>query len=370
MSMSRSPARNSHGEIDPTLATASTLVTGLQGIVVNSEGDGTRRTQRFDTYDQTLTLHPAAGGKLDIDEAGAATGWKSAQDMPDGRAMALGAKRLAGSVHIVGLDRSQAATLGPVLGALASAPTPDRNERLRELVVALHGLVSSLRFDETVDDMQVAIAGQGSATIDHLHLGFDGAAPAGNVETHVSLGLDGLAVPTLAPASASLAPKHVTLGVSVAGVSAEALNNLAIAALAPGADARVLAPQIAALFADPGQTGGPRVGIDNLGFDVGPAQVDAHGSVVALSETDVRGTARITVTGFDALADRMRADPQLQGIAPFMILARGMSRSQGSALVWDIVFTPNGITVNGVDPRTLLMQPKRARPSPRPGQQP
>jgi hypothetical protein len=83
---------------------------------------------------------------------------------------------------------------------------------------------------------------------------------------------------------------------------------------------------------------------------------------VAISKNDVRGTARITVTGFDARTDRIGEDPQLQQALPFLILARGLARNEGNALIWDIVFTPIGLTVNGVDPRSLLQQPKRQKP--------
>jgi hypothetical protein len=355
--------QDSQGDIDPTLATPSTLVLRLRGIAVDTDTLGRQRSQRFDLYNQTLTLRTTGGGKLDIDEDGAAEGWKSAQELANGRAMAVGARRIAGSVQITGVDGSQAATLGPILSALLQAPTPERNERLRALVVALHGLLDTVKFDETIEGMQIAVAGQGNADIDRLHLGFDSAAPGGNLVTNLSLGLDGLAL----PAASSLAPKHVKLGVSLAGVSAEALNNLALAALAPGASSTTLAPQIDALFADPGKTGGPRVGIDTLGFDLGPAQIEGHGSIVAISQSDVRGTARIAVTGFDALTDRIQEDPDLQQALPFLILARGLARNEGNALIWDIVFTPKGLTVNGVDPRTLLQQPKSPRP---PRQQP
>jgi hypothetical protein len=352
-------SQESHGQIDPTMATASTVVMGLRGVATDSTAGGRVQSQRFDSVDQTLTLQPVAGNKLDIDETGTAQGWKSAQEMPNGRAVATGARKISGSAHVTGLDRSQAATLGPVLSALAAAPAPERNEKLRALVVALHGLFTAVKFDEAIEGMQIAVAGQGTAQIDRVHLSFDSATPEGNLATSLSVGLDGLALPEMAPSAASLAPKHVQLGISLAGVSAEALNNLALAALAPGANKTTLAPQVDALFADPGKTGGPRVGIDTLGFDLGPAQIEGHGSVVAISQSDVRGTARIAVTGFDALTDRIREDPGLQQALPFLILARGMARSEGPTLIWDIVFTPTGLTVNGVDPRTLLMQPKR-----------
>jgi hypothetical protein len=358
--------QDSHATIDPAMASDSILTLNLNGVALDGDRAGRPQTQRFDSVHQTLALHPAAAGKLDIDEASEATGWKSAQELPDGRAMAIGAQQMTGSVRVLGLDRSQAATLGPVLGALAAAPTPERNERLRALVVALHGLLTSLTFDETIRNMQVAIAGQGNATIERVHLGFDTAAPKGIAETSLAASLDGLALPRLSPMAGALAPRHVKLGLSLAGVSTEALNDLALAALAPGASPHTLAPQIDALFADPGRTGGPRLGIDTLGFDLGPAQIEGHGSIVAVSQTDMRGTARVTMTGFDALTDRIREDPEMQQILPFLILARGMARSEGSALVWDIVFTPSGLTVNGVDPRSLLQQPKRPRPRQQP----
>jgi hypothetical protein len=280
--------------------------------------------------------------------------------------MGIAARHMAGSVRIVGLDRAQAATLGPVLGALASAPTPERDERLRALVVALHGLFASFRFDETIDHMQVAIAGRGTAEIERVHLGFDSAAPQGNLGASVAVGLDGLAFPDISAQAATLAPRHVKLGVSVAGVSSAALNDLALAALVPGANARTLAPQIDALFANPGQTGAPRLGIDTLGFDLGPAQIEGHGSVIAVSQNDLRGTARITMTGFDALADQIRGDPQLQQVLPFLIIARGLARNEGAALVWDIVFTPEGLTVNGVDPAAMLGGGKHGKPRQQP----
>jgi hypothetical protein len=360
--------QDSHGVIDPTMATTSTVVTGLRGIALDTDGDGQHRTQRFDTYDQTLKVQPNAAGKVDIDEDGSAEGWKSAQELPDGRAMAVGAAKLSGTVRIVGLDRAQAATLGPVLSALSSATTPERNDRLRALVLAMHGLLSSVKFDETIEGMQVAVAGQGNAAIDKLHVGFESATPDGNLATSLSLGVDGLVVPPITPSAAALAPKHVKLGVSLAGVSVDGLNKLALAALAPDADAGTLSPQIDAMFADPGHTGGPRVGIDTLAFDLGPAQFDGHGSVVAISQSDVRGTARVSVTGLDALMAKMQDDPQLQSVLPFVFLAKGMARTEGSALIWDIVFTPTGLTVNGIDPRTMLggQQPKRGKPPTKP----
>jgi hypothetical protein len=356
--------QNSHATIDPAMTGDSSMVVNLNGVALDGDRDGRKQTQRFDTFHQVLTLRPVAAGKLDLDEDSDAIGWKSAQELPNGRAMAIGAEQMTGSVRIVGLDRSQAATLGPVLGALASAPTPERNERLRALVVALHGLMTSLKFDETIQNMQIAVAGQGSATIDRVHLGFDTAAPKGVAQTSLAASLDGVAVPGMAPTAGALAPRHVKLGLSLGGVSTEALSDLALAALTPGANPRTLAPQIGALFADPGKTGGPRFGIDTLGFDLGPAQIEGHGSIVAVSQNDMRATARVTVTGFDALADRIREDPQLQQILPFLILARGMARSEGSALIWDIVFTPSGLTVNGVNPGNLLAQPKRPKQRP------
>jgi hypothetical protein len=355
--------QDSHGVLDPTFATPSTLELGLVGVGLDSEDAARPQRQRFGLLNQTLVLRPAADGKLDIDQDSTVDGWESAQAMPDGHAVAVAAGRLAGSVRIVGLDRAQAATMGPVLSALAAAPTPERNERLRALVVALHGLLTSVRFGETIEHMRIAVAGQGTAEIGQVHLGFDSAAPQGNVAARVAVGLDGLALPDIPPGAATLAPKHVELSVSVAGLASEALNNLALAALAPGADAQTLAPQIDALFANPGQTGGPRLGIDTLGFDLGPAQIEGHGSVVAVSQSDVRGTARITMTGFDALADQIRTDPALQQALPFLILARGLARSEGQTLIWDIVFAPGGVTVNGVDP-TTLMQGQKHRQKP------
>jgi len=353
--------QDSHAVLDPSMATPSSLDAMLRGIVIDGEADGARQSQRMDVYATKITVRPAAAQKVDAEAQATIEGWRSAQQMPDGTALAMGAKRLTGTASLTGLDRSHADALRTALVALANAPTPERKDRMAAAVAASRGLLDTLQVQETIEGLQVAVAGRGNVEIDRLQIGWNGAAPDGALSTGLTVGLDGLAIPDLPATTSGLAPRHVALGLSLAGVPTGALDNLILAALAPGADTHSISPQIDALFADAGKTGGPKLGIDALDFDVGPAQVKGHGSVIALSPTDLRGTARVTVTGFDALADRMRDDPQLQQALPFMIVARGLARTEGGTLVWDIVFTPDGVTVNGVDPRTLA-QPRPHRP--------
>jgi hypothetical protein len=347
-------SQDSRAQVDPTLATPSTLISALHGIAVEGETGGSRQTQRIDDYASTVVVQPLAENRMTIGASGDATGWRLAQDTPMGGALAVGARRLSGTATLAGMDRARAASLGAAIGTLAGAPTPRRDAALRAVVLALHGAMDEARFDETIEGIQIALTGLGDATMDKMRLGWDSAVPDGTLTSRVTLGVDGLSLPGLPQAAAELAPHHLVVGVSVSGLATGALETLALAALTPGATVARLSPQIDALLADPGRTGGPTLTVDTLAFDSGPARLQAHGSVVALSQTDLRGTARIAITGFDALADKVRGDPGLRSAFAFMVLARGLARAEGPTLIWDVVFTPNGLTVNGVDPRVLL----------------
>jgi hypothetical protein len=164
----------------------------------------------------------------------------------------------------------------------------------------------------------------------------------------------GVAVAGLAPGLAAMLPKHLDLRLSLTGLPASEMQDLAVAALAPRANAETLSPRLDALFNRSDANGPPMAAIDALRFDLGPARFDAQGSLTARSAQDVRGAAHIAVFGFDALFDRLRADPETAQGLILLFIARAAGRQDGDTTVWDIAITPDALTINGIDPRKLL----------------
>ncbi len=112
--------------------------------------------------------------------------------------------------------------------------------------------------------------------------------------------------------------------------------------------------------------GSVTVGLEALSFMIGPAQFQGAGSLLMISQTETEGQARLTASGFDALMDAVRGNPDLQQALPVLVLARGLARTDGDRLVWDLASTRAGdITLNGVDVSALMGAANHGRNPPR-----
>ncbi|MBS0562312.1 MAG: hypothetical protein JSR21_19875 [Proteobacteria bacterium] len=347
--------QSAHAVIDPTLATPSTFFAAMRGVTADTAGDGIVRHDRLEAVSISARLQPATDGRLDASWTTDIDGMRYEIVPADGPRTTGATGHQTGTLRISDMDRSQAAALLGAVGALANAPTPDRDARLQAVVRAVLGLGARLSAEETAQDVRV---GTPSATIavGALHATLDGSTPDGDIAAHIVAGVDGLAVGGLSPGLDAIMPKHVDLGLSLTGLRAAAVEDLAVAALAPGTSPRTLAPQIDALFSAsaPASAGPPTARIDALRLDLGPARLDGHGTLVAHSSQDLRGRARIALAGFDALAERLGADPDLAQGVILLALARSVARQEDGQMVWDIAFSPEALTINGVDPRKLL----------------
>ncbi|HSU04888.1 MAG TPA: hypothetical protein VLI93_04890 [Acetobacteraceae bacterium] len=346
--------------IDPSLGSASSFKFDADGIDLTADSPTQHQQQHMDSYRASGTLGPGSAGKLELNEETTAEGWRAAARSDTGPAIAFGAERAHALATINGLDRDR---VGPALAALAAVITawppvsgatdqlpPATRTALRTLVQGLPGIMAAARLEETIDRLQVEISGTGAATAAKLRIGMGGEAPGGMLRAWFDIGFDGLAVIGMPPSAAMLMPQHVTLRPSIAGVPTEALTRLALAATNEGADAQRLESEIAALFAQ----GSVTVGLEALAFTLGPAHFDGAGSVLVVSEDEVEGQARLSATGFDALTEAVRGKTELQQALPILVLARGLARTDGDRLVWDIAATrAGGITLNGIDLSSL-----------------
>ena len=143
---------------------------------------------------------------------------------------------------------------------------------MRRLVDSLQDLLTAVSVEETLDGVQVEIAGMGGLSMKHFLFGFGGEAPDGRLHAWLDIGLDELASPSLPPKIATFLPHHVEIRPSLSGVLTADLHKLALDATEEGADVDSLAPDIAAIFSH----GGIKLGIETLSFDLGPAKVAGH----------------------------------------------------------------------------------------------
>jgi hypothetical protein len=91
------------------------------------------------------------------------------------------------------------------------------------------------------------------------------------------------------------------------------------------------------------------VALDGVELDVGPAHLSGTGRVLTDAAGAPRGEATVTMTGYDALVDRLRAVPEAApALAPLVVL-RGLAKQDGDALRWVVAGNANSLTVNGLD---------------------
>jgi hypothetical protein len=371
--------QDSHAVIDPAIAGPSTLHLDLGDLAIATDSARQHQEQRIGRYDFETGLSPARDGRLDAAAEATVEGWETAARMADGAAIAIGAQKMHALGRVDGVNRDKAAWLVSAMNGFLRALPPDVVEKhgkgdlpaparaqLRALIGALPDLLSAVRLEETVDGLQIEVAGMGGLALQHAVLGFGGEAPDGNLHAWFEIALDGLRTPSLPPKMTAYLPHHIALRPSIAGVRTADLAKLALDATEADAGDDTLGPDIAAIFAH----GGVDFGVETLSFDLGPAKVEGVGKLVVLSPDSWHGEARLFATGLDELTAQVRKDPELKQALPVLIMLRGLAKPDGDRLVWDIASEGMTVTVNGIDLSALADSKPKAKPANPPQGQP
>ena len=362
-------SQDSRAVIDPAFAAASTLDLQLNDLSILSESAGQRQEQKIGHYAVSGSLTPAANGRLDLEVHGTMQGWASAGHAEGGAAVLFTADALRAGARIDGIDRDRtsgliAAAIGLVMALPADVAVKGKDAelseaarlQLRKLVEATNDLASAVHLTEEVDGLTVDIAGTSRLSLKHAALGISGESKDGRLHAWLDLGLDGIATPTLPPEMAAYLPQHVALRPSLYGVATADLRAIVLDATGDKKDDRI-AKDMAAIYAH----GGVGVGLDSLAFDVGPAKLAAAAQLTATAPNAFRGQAHLTCKGLDELIDQVRDKPELQQALPTMIMLRGLARTDGDHLVWDVAVRDGSFIVNGTD-LSQLMGKKPAQP--------
>lgn len=174
--------------------------------------------------------------------------------------------------------------------------------------------------------------------------------------------LDGLSLPEglVPPWAADLVPKHSTIDAKLSGFDLAGPAGMLIAAFdltkPEPIDPSIQDALLSALM--PGGT---------VDITLAPGDVTStafklafEGAMQAGPMMIPTGTAKISLTGYDAIMAALQAAPPEIGqqIGPGLAMAQGIARPEGEALVWEIdASTPGQILVNGMDMGPMLAGP-------------
>ena len=170
---------------------ASTLHSEFGDLVVSSNSAKQRQEQRFDRYVADTTLTPAQNGRLDLTMAATLGGWKSAsrdqrrhadgdrhpdhaRGRPDQRREPRARRRPAGR------DRRPVRRAAPRhrdAGRTSPICPPPARAQLRLLVDSLQDMLTAVSVEESVDGLQVEIAGMGGLSMKHFLLASAASRP-------------------------------------------------------------------------------------------------------------------------------------------------------------------------------------------------
>ena len=354
--------QSAHALIDPSGQTESMSQGSWRNVDTTIDSHAGHTVQHMDTVADEARLRPGADGRVDLIQMLDATGFRSEQMTPAGVASGMTAARLHIAGHLDGMDTAR---LGPVLqsailvstsvaGVMPAAGevrTPEKMQAmwqavdrpaLNRLLALLPGVIGGLQVEESADTVTFGTAGQ-AATAAHFGLGMTADAPGGLLRTKLDLAVDGLAM-KLPPAFADLMPRHIALRPTITG-----LNLAALTAMAQQAASGQAGGPGGALFGPDGLV----TTIERLAIDVGPATLTATGKIT-LRDQGRQGSGTITVSGFDALMTRVGQSPALQQGLPFFVIAKGLSRTEGENLVWDVSYDNGRASINGNDMSALI----------------
>ncbi len=356
--------QDTHGVLDTSLATTSTLDTKIQGYTVVVQGKEGPQTTRVDGLTSHIAWQPTADGLLTMIGQSDLNGYKAATVLPDGQKLAIDIGSMRASMTAKGVRMADigaiihtAVQLGVSAQAMkaAGAPKPDGipdadKPTVKALVTALAGLMGSLTTDTSYENVSVDVGGQ-TGSLHKLSIGFDMAAPNGHADIAWRIALQGLDSPLIPPGVyRDYLPHQLKLTPHVGGVSKPELVALVMRLIDDPNAADDSMQVAAALLAK-----GPLVlGVKDIAVDLGPATLSGGGAVTVKSVADYSGAGEFHATGLDELIQKANATPELKQAAPGLVFLKGLGKQEGKITVWKIRYAGNKLFVNDNDMSAMI----------------
>ena len=336
------------------------ITSNSSGFQLVSESSVAKQVTKIEQTASTTTLKPAADGRVDMVSETKADGYSMATSSPGGSAAPSALPAIQSTIghakvalSLLGVSREQVSRIVPALVKFAPAPgtpprtdgkTPPNPEGVRMLIEALQGFASSGSVTEDLNDFKVSGPGFSFAST-QVRFDMDAKAVSGVMAGAMDIVLDGMSLPGMGlDAFSNLIPTHVAMRPVVSQVPTKELLALLQSAML-GQDGGPPPDQVAALFSH----GGLKAGLESFTVDMGGATFTGTANVDIPSPSVATGTAKVTAANLDALMTAVQSNPALAQAVPALALVKGMGRSDGNKVVWDMAFKDGALIVNGVD---------------------
>lgn len=361
-------SQDSQGSYDPTLTTPSTLTTSFRDLQVGAKSALIDQLTTVGRSASTGTLRPSGGDRVDLVIDSLTEGYTLRSQQGGGQPVEIAAQRVRVTGEMTAVSRDRVAQIVPALmrvtggfmagmpkaGAKAPGTRPSVDPALmRTLVQSMQDFASEFTLDETADGVAVRY-GAFSGAAGQVRIGMGAKSDSGLLQARMDLGLDGLLLPdlNLGP-MAELVPTRIALRPVLTGIPTQELLQLLAAAGSSGSGRAP--PELAALL----RRGTVGAGLESFALDVGGASFAGMGRVTITSPETMAGQAQVTATNFDALLQRANAIPDLAGVLPVFVFAKGIARTVEDRLVWDITYLGSKVLVNGTDLSAMMGDRKR-----------
>jgi hypothetical protein len=370
--------RTSRGIFDPSFATPSTLSSSSRDGQIRAQSALFDQLTKVERSSSTSTLRPSGANRVDFMDEVTFEGYTLTSRSQDAPPLDLSAQQIRITGGIIDLSRDRAATMIPAVARVASSfvaelsspgsipaagPSVDP-QLLRTILQSLKDLASEFTLNETFDGVAYRSETSNGA-VNQLRIGMGAKSESGLLQASMDLGFDGLVLsdPALG-AMAGLLPTKVALRPVLTGVSTDqALRWLDAMGDAMG-DARkgTRPPDFATLS----QRADVSAGLESFAVDVGGASFSGNGKLTTVSGGGLAGQAQITASNFDDLIARVNAVPELAGVLPAFIFAKGISQTVEGRLVWNLAYRDAKLLVNGTDLSAMTGHPPvKGNPGPK-----
>ena len=362
------------GTIDTTLATASSTTGSLRALDLSVTGNTQTSQNHVGRGTGSTTLRPGANNTVDVLSDSTVADYSLVSSMTT-KDVALNLRADADTIEtkleVGGVSREKApgliklaiATIAQDYAARRAAAgsgkpsdgtdarataraTDARATDARAFVQSFDGFATSVLIDQTATRLRGVVNGFTFA-VDRVRFGIDGRSPDGTLAVGMELEADGLTLPPLAGEPlAAFIPSKFQIHPVVTGLNTHDLLAVLTEASDPNRpDGAGPPPAFYTLLQSPTLA----AEISSMEVDIGPSKLTGAGRVSAPAPGQVAGAFRLAITGFDALADRVKALPQAGQALPALLFAKGIGRTDGDRLVWDISYDGAKLLVNGVD---------------------
>jgi hypothetical protein len=374
-------AQESHGVLDPTFAGASRLDSTVRGYNVASSGSKGDQITHIDRYTSHMLWQPVGDGRLELSGDGTGDNVSVIEIPKDGAAVHLAARTVRTTGRVTGFapDRLGDVIRGigemvPVVRDMARFPDAARGvpaplrDMARRTALAMADTLRGVDGTTAMDGVQIEAEGH-KVGLRKLVIGSAAAVKDGGLSLKMTMVFDGLESPDIPPGPfRTYLPRHIALKPVVSGIAADGALKLLLNAIDADPDDEAaqarLHQQAVQLLAE-----GPlQLGLDDLALDIGPARLNAKGSLSVPSVAAASGEAEITADGLDGLMRDVGKTPELAQAMPFLVFLKGLGRQEGATTHWTIAYRDGHATVNGTDLSALV--PGNDRKHARPGRPP